>query len=44
MQNYIYLIGDARTRECVVVDAAWDVKVIDQTILAPLHTEYVLDA
>ncbi|KAG6542575.1 hypothetical protein Mapa_016046 [Marchantia paleacea] len=26
MQNYIYLIGDARTRECVVVDAAWDVK------------------
>jgi hypothetical protein len=27
MQNYIYLIGDAKTRECVVVDAAWDVNV-----------------
>lgn len=26
MQNYVYLIGDARTREAVVVDAAWDVK------------------
>ncbi|KAG0631909.1 hypothetical protein M758_1G289200 [Ceratodon purpureus] len=26
MQNYVYLVGDARTREAVVVDAAWDVK------------------
>ncbi|KAJ7567895.1 hypothetical protein O6H91_01G011200 [Diphasiastrum complanatum] len=26
MQNYIYLVGDAKTREAVVVDAAWDVK------------------
>lgn len=26
MQNFVYLIGDARTREAVVVDAAWDVK------------------
>ena len=24
MQNYIYLIGDATTRECFVVDACWD--------------------
>lgn len=26
MQNFVYLIGDAKTREAVVVDAAWDVK------------------
>lgn len=26
MQNFVYLIGDARTREAVVVDAAWDVR------------------
>eukprot|EP00899_Mesostigma_viride_P002849 jgi/Mesvir1/12565/Mv18451-RA.1 len=26
MKNFIYLVGDARTKECVVVDPAWDVK------------------
>lgn len=26
MQNFVYLVGDARTREAVVVDGAWDVK------------------
>jgi len=26
MANFIYLIGDARTRECVVVDPAWDIE------------------
>ncbi|KAH7425244.1 hypothetical protein KP509_11G045900 [Ceratopteris richardii] len=26
MQNFIYLVGDAKTREAVVIDAAWDVK------------------
>ena len=26
MQNFIYLVGDAKTRECVVVDACWDVE------------------
>lgn len=25
MRNFIYLVGDAKTREVVVVDAAWDV-------------------
>jgi glyoxylase-like metal-dependent hydrolase (beta-lactamase superfamily II) len=25
MANFIYLIGDRKTRECVVVDPAWDV-------------------
>ncbi len=27
MQNFVYLVGDAKTREAVVVDVAWDVKV-----------------
>lgn len=25
MENFIYLIGDKKTRECVMVDPAWDV-------------------
>ncbi|MEN0061924.1 MAG: MBL fold metallo-hydrolase [Myxococcota bacterium] len=25
MENFVYLLGDADTRECVVVDPAWDV-------------------
>jgi glyoxylase-like metal-dependent hydrolase (beta-lactamase superfamily II) len=25
MQNFVYLIGDRETRECVVVDPAWDI-------------------
>ena len=24
MQNFVYLIGDQASRECVVVDPAWD--------------------
>ncbi len=28
MQNFIYLIGDPETRECVVVDPAWDIDAI----------------
>jgi hydroxyacylglutathione hydrolase len=28
MQNYVYLIGDRQTRECAVVDAAWDIDAI----------------
>jgi len=31
MQNYIYLIGDTQTRECVMVDPAWDVKSVLDT-------------
>jgi hypothetical protein len=27
MRNFSYLVGDSKTRECVVVDPAWDVKV-----------------
>lgn len=26
MANFIYLIGDRETKECVVVDPAWDVE------------------
>ena len=25
MQNFVYLIGDTATRECVVVDPAWEI-------------------
>jgi hydroxyacylglutathione hydrolase len=28
MQNFVYLIGDAVARECVVVDPAWDIDAI----------------
>ncbi|KAJ2908834.1 hypothetical protein GGI21_002487 [Coemansia aciculifera] len=32
MQNYVYLIADARSRKCVVVDACWDTDAILATI------------
>ncbi len=28
MQNFVYLIGDPGTRECIVVDPAWDIDAI----------------
>lgn len=31
MANYVYLIGDPETRECAVVDAAWDIDTIVAT-------------
>lgn len=31
MANYVYLIGDPETRECAVVDAAWDIDTIVRT-------------
>ena len=34
MQNYVYLIGDAERRECVVVDAAWEIDKIVDTVAA----------
>ncbi|KAH9548810.1 hypothetical protein CY35_11G106300 [Sphagnum magellanicum] len=34
MQNFVYLVGDAKTREAVVVDAAWDVKGIRAVLAA----------
>ncbi len=34
MQNFVYLIGDPETRECVVVDPAWDIDAILNTVAA----------
>jgi glyoxylase-like metal-dependent hydrolase (beta-lactamase superfamily II) len=34
MQNFVYLIGDAERRECVVVDAAWEIDEIVDTVAA----------
>ena len=47
MANFIYLIGDPETRECMVVDPAWDVdgllKILDEdgmTLTGALVTHY----
>ena len=47
MVNFVYLIGDAETRECVVVDPAWDAQsildVVDadgMTLVGALGTHY----
>ena len=34
MQNFIYLVGDPATRQCVVVDPAWEIETIVQTAAA----------
>jgi hydroxyacylglutathione hydrolase len=34
MQNFVYVIGDAATRECVVVDPAWEIQAILDTLAA----------
>ncbi len=31
MQNYVYLVGDPETRQCVVVDPAWEIDTIVET-------------
>lgn len=50
MQNYQYLVGDAITKECVVIDPCWDVEGIVQAskfdgmnIVAGLATHYHFD-
>lgn len=47
MENFVYLMGDQKTHECVVVDPAWDVqKILDITaqdgmkIVGALATHY----
>ncbi len=47
MENFIYLLGDAHKRECVVVDPAWDVQGVvdcaradDMTITGALVTHW----
>ncbi|HMB33053.1 MAG TPA: MBL fold metallo-hydrolase [Methylomirabilota bacterium] len=34
MQNFVYLIGDPETRECVVVDPAWEIDAILDQVAA----------
>lgn len=34
MQNFVYLVGDPVTRECVVVDPAWEIDTIIETVQA----------
>ncbi len=34
MQNFVYLIGDPETRDCVVVDPAWEIEAILEQIQA----------
>jgi hydroxyacylglutathione hydrolase len=34
MQNFVYLVGDPVTRECVVVDPAWEIDTIHDTAAA----------
>lgn len=47
MVNFVYLIGDLATRECVVVDPAWDIQglldIVDSdgmTLVGALGTHY----
>jgi hydroxyacylglutathione hydrolase len=47
MENFVYLIGDKKTRECVMVDPAWEVdrvlniaKADDMKVIAGLATHY----
>lgn len=50
MRNFVYLFGDARTRECVVVDACWDARGIlafaerdKMTVVSAVATHYHFD-
>lgn len=38
MQNFVYLLGDPATRECIVVDPAWDIARIVDTAQADGYT------
>jgi glyoxylase-like metal-dependent hydrolase (beta-lactamase superfamily II) len=38
MQNFVYLLGDPATRECVVVDPAWEIDTIVNTAAADGYT------
>jgi len=38
MQNFVYLIGDPKARECVVVDPAWEIDTIVETGPGAGHT------
>jgi hydroxyacylglutathione hydrolase len=34
MQNFVYLIGDPETRDCIVVDPAWEIEAIVEQVQA----------
>src|SRR4051812_47032056 len=47
MQNFVYLIGSKRTRECLIVDPAWDTDALlavaardDMRVVGALVTHY----
>src|SRR6266571_4228647 len=43
MQNFVYLIGDPETRECVAVDPAWDIDaILDQIASDDMRLKGVL--
>ena len=47
MRNFVYLIGDSKTREVLVVDGAWDVDVSEHLSIAwtfvPVHNHQKVD-
>src|SRR6266851_9160748 len=43
MQNFVYLIGDPETRECVAVDPAWEIDtILDQIASDDMRLKGVL--
>jgi len=50
MQNLLYIIGDTKTRNCVLVDACWDIdgilqyaKTINLNVVGAYYTHYHID-
>jgi glyoxylase-like metal-dependent hydrolase (beta-lactamase superfamily II) len=50
MQNLLYIIGDAKTRDCVLVDACWDIdgileysKKVNLNVVGAYYTHYHID-
>lgn len=50
MENFVYLIGDTKTHECVMIDPAWEVNRVlqiakeeDMTVVGGLVTHYHYD-
>ena len=43
MQNFVYLIGDPETRDCIVVDPAWEIDaILEQVAADDMHLGAVL--
>lgn len=50
MQNLMYIIGDEKTRECILVDACWDIdgilrfaKNVNLDVVGAIYTHYHID-